>query len=89
MTRLTYKSTALTLAAFLAVGYVVCVVYCLLVPTSWQMYPLWDRLLPGFTWLSWGSFLLGLVEVVVYGLYIALLVPIYRLFAGAPEASAG
>jgi hypothetical protein len=89
MNRLTYKSTALTLASFLAASYVVCVGYCLLVPATWHMYPLWQRLLPGFTWLSWGSFLLGLVEVIVYGLYIALLVPLYQLFTRVPEATAG
>jgi len=36
------------------------------------MYRTWLRLLPGFTWLSWGSFLLGVVESFAYGWYVAL-----------------
>jgi hypothetical protein len=27
------------------------------------MHPAWQAWLPGFEWLSWGSFFLGLVEV--------------------------
>ena len=36
------------------------------------MYQTWLRLLPGFTWLTWPSFFLGLVESFAYGWYVAL-----------------
>jgi hypothetical protein len=39
----------------------------------------------GFTWISWSSFLLGLVESYGYGWYFTLIwVPLYNVFnAGA------
>jgi hypothetical protein len=46
------------------------------------MYELWSPLLPGFTWLSWRSFLLDLMESIVYGFYAALLLcPLYNVFS--------
>jgi hypothetical protein len=52
----------------------------LLVP-GMAMYRSWQALLPGFTWISWSSFLLGLVESYGYGWYVALIwVPLYNVF---------
>ena len=66
---------------FLAVTFVVCVAFDLLFPEH-AMYEAWFKLLPGFEWLSWGSFFLGLVESYGYGWYFALIwVPIYNFFA--------
>ncbi|MEE9598461.1 MAG: hypothetical protein V3V96_16940 [Acidiferrobacterales bacterium] len=49
---------------------------------SVDMFEAWRRLLPGFEWLTWKSFLLGLVESYAYGWYVALIwVPIYNVFA--------
>ena len=46
------------------------------------MYQSWQRLLPGFTWMSWSSFGLGLIESYGYGWFVALIwVPLYNLFA--------
>jgi hypothetical protein len=46
------------------------------------MYQSWLRLLPGFTWLTWPSFLLGVVESFVYGWYVALIFgPLFNFFA--------
>jgi hypothetical protein len=45
------------------------------------MYTVWLKLLPGFTWISWRSFLLGAAESYAYGWYIALIwVPLYNYF---------
>ena len=39
------------------------------------------KLLPGFTWLTWPSFLLGLIEAFLYGIYFGLVfVPLYNFF---------
>jgi len=66
---------------FLAITFSLCVVFDLLFP-SLAMYQIWLKLLPGFEWLSWRSFLLGLVETYGYGWYLALIwVPLYNLFA--------
>ena len=46
------------------------------------MYRSWQTLLPGFAWISWSSFWLGLIESYGYGWYIALIwVPLYNVFA--------
>ena len=60
----------LAISSLLAISYVLCVVFDLLFP-SLAMYRAWAPLLPGFHWLSWASFTLGLAESFAYGLYIA------------------
>jgi cytochrome c biogenesis protein CcdA len=65
----------------LAITFSLCVAFDLLFP-NYAMYEVWLKLLPGFKWLSWKSFLLGLVESYAYGWYFALVwVPIYNVFA--------
>jgi len=58
----------MSLSAFLAVSYVLCVALGL-VAQGWGLHQPWLQFLPGFTWLS---FLLGLVESALYGWYSAL-----------------
>lgn len=63
----------------IAVTFILCVAFDLIFPQA-AMYQVWLKLLPGFEWLSWQSFLLGLVESYGYGWYIALIwVPLYNL----------
>ena len=63
---------------FLALTFALCVAFDLLFPEH-AMFEAWRMLLPGFEWLSWGSFLLGLVESYGYGWYFALIwVPLYN-----------
>tara|TARA_R110002167_G_scaffold66983_1_gene189362 strand:- start:2669 stop:3007 length:339 start_codon:yes stop_codon:yes gene_type:complete len=70
-----------SLGLFLAITFTLCVLFDLLFPGQ-AMYQGWLQLLPGFTWLSWPSFLLGLVESFAYGWYIALIFgPLYNFFA--------
>ena len=67
------------LGLFGAVTFVVCVVYGLLVPRAFHMVELLEIALPGFWWLSVGSFALGLVESFLYGAYAGLVfVPIHN-----------
>lgn len=66
---------------FLAITFVLCVGFDLVLPQM-AMYRSWQALLPGFTWISWSSFLLGLVESYGYGWYVTLIwVPLYNVFA--------
>ena len=66
---------------FLSITFALCVGFDLLFPEH-AMYRAWRELLPGFAWLSWKSFFLGLVEAYAYGWYFALVwVPIYNVFA--------
>ncbi len=79
--RIPVLALGMSLGIFLAVTFVLCVGFDLLFP-SLAMYPNWQRLLPGFTWLSWPSFLLGLIETFAYGWYVALIFgPLFNLFA--------
>ena len=65
----------------LSLTYVLCVLSDLWFPAQ-AMYPVWSPLLSGFTWLTWLSFFLGMVEAVAYGWYIALVFgPIFNFFA--------
>lgn len=66
---------------FLAITFALCVAFDLLLPEH-AMYETWQKLLPGFEWLSWKSFSIGLIEAYGYGWYFALIwVPIYNVFA--------
>jgi hypothetical protein len=71
----------LSFSLFLLITYVLCVGFDLLFPGQ-AMYQSWLQLLPGFTWLNWSSFLLGLIESFVYGWYVALIFcPLFNFFA--------
>ncbi len=79
MSRLSIWRMGLVLGLFLAISYTLCIGYGLLVPEQYRMHTAWQALLPGFTWLSPASFLLGLAESFAYGFYIsAVFIPIYN-----------
>lgn len=76
--RIPVFALGLSLGTFLALTYVLCVLFDLWFP-SLAMNPVWSPLLPGFSWISWPSFLLGLIESFAYGWYVALVFgPIYN-----------
>lgn len=80
MDKLNVKVVALSLGALLAVIYVLCVLFDLLWPV-YEMRRAWSLLLPGFTWLTPLSFLLGLAESFIWGLLLGVIfVPIYNYF---------
>jgi len=66
---------------FLAITFSLCVAFDLVFPNM-AMYEAWIRLLPGFEWLSWKSFFLGLIESYGYGWFFALIwAPLYNVFS--------
>jgi hypothetical protein len=72
-TRLNFRAAAITFFIALAISYLFCIAGDLLL--GWQMYQSWAPLLPGFTWpLTVGGFLLGLIWLVGYSLYAAILI---------------
>lgn len=80
-TRLAIVPLGLTLGTFFAVTYVLCVLFGLFVSDR-GMHQLLAQLLPGFTWITWPSFLLGLVWSVVYGWYVAVVfTPLFNFFS--------
>ena len=82
MQPLNWKVMTWSLGVFGAVTFVLCVVYGLLVPRAFHMVQFLEITLPGFRWLSPGSFVLGLVESFLYGAYTGLVfTPIYNFFS--------
>jgi len=79
--RIPLKAVGHATSLFLAISFTICVIWDLLVPT-YAMHESWHNLLPGFEWLSWQSFALGLAESYAYGWFIALIwVPLFTLFS--------
>lgn len=71
----------MSLSTFFVITYLLCVAYGFVVPGQ-GMHELVSMLVPGFTWISWASFLVGLVVVFSYGWYVALIVvPVHNFFA--------
>ena len=66
------KVVTWSLGLFGAVTFIVCVVYGLIVPEPLHMTPFLEQILPGFRWLTFGGFLIGLVESFLYGVYAGL-----------------
>jgi hypothetical protein len=76
-----WRALGTALGLFFAISFVLCVGFDLIFPAH-AMYQSWMKLLPGFTWLSWGSFFLGLIESFAYGYYVALVFcPLYNHFS--------
>ena len=74
------RALGLALSGFLSITYVLCVLFDLWLP-AYAMNPAWSALLPGFVWISWGSFFLGLIETFAYGWYAAgLFALLYNFF---------
>ncbi|HWB49694.1 MAG TPA: DUF5676 family membrane protein [Stellaceae bacterium] len=79
--RIPLVTFGLSLGLFLVITYVLCVGFDLLLPAQ-AMHPNWEHLLPGFTWLTWPSFVIGLVESFAYAWYVALIFcPLFNFFA--------
>lgn len=77
--RLSLLAVGHATSLLLAISFALCVAFDLLFPEH-AMYQAWQKLLPGFEWLSWQSFLLGLIESYGYGWYVALIwVPIHNV----------
>ncbi|MEO7230973.1 MAG: DUF5676 family membrane protein [Candidatus Limnocylindrales bacterium] len=71
MFRLPFAPLAAAIVAVGEAAYLVCVAVGALWPDVFWMRTSFPALFPGFTWLDPLSFLLGLVEVALYGLAAA------------------
>jgi hypothetical protein len=70
-----------SLGTFTLVSYLVCIAYGLIVPARLHMTQFLEITLPGFTWLTFWSFLIGVVESFLYGVYAGLVyTPLYNFF---------
>jgi len=79
--RLSLKAAGHASSFFLVISYTLCVAFDLLFPEH-AMYEAWQNLLPGFEWISWKSYFIGLIESYGYGWFFALIwVPLYNVFS--------
>jgi hypothetical protein len=80
--RLAIVSLGLTLSSFFLISYVLCILYGLAVSDAGFHRTLLPMLIPGFTWISWYSFVVGLIWSVVFGWYVAVVfAPLHNFFA--------
>ena len=70
---LNVKSLTWSLALTGSVTFILCVLFGLIVPPEYHAGELLEKILPGFHWLTFGGFLIGLVEMTLYGAYLGLL----------------
>ena len=83
--RLSLLAVGYASSTLLATTYLLCVGFDLLFPEL-AMNQAWLALLPGFVWITWPHFLLGLVESYGYGWYITLIwVPVYNFAVSRSE----
>lgn len=79
--RIPVLALGMSLSMFFPISYVLCVLGYLLFPSLPVEHSALAIFLPGFTLLSFPSFLLGLVESFAWGWYITLVfTPIYNYF---------
>lgn len=90
MKRLSIRGTALAVGLFFDVTFLLCALWGLVVPQRLEtMARVWEALLPGVTWLTPASFVLGLVELFLYGVYVAVVfVPLFNYFEGGRPSEA-
>jgi len=89
MKTLHFWPVAWTLAVFSAVVFTLDMLFGVLFPNWYVMQNLYAFLLPGFTFISWGTFFLGLVEIFIGGFLTAVIfVPIWNFFATREETKA-
>lgn len=71
------------LGLFLALSYILCVIYGMIVPQRLHgMSAFLEMVLPAFKWLTLGGFILGLIESFLYGVYIGIVfVPIFNFLS--------
>lgn len=81
MNQLNIRVVTWSLATFTLSSFIVCVLYGLIVPKNFHMVQFLEIALPGFKWLSIGSFFIGLAESFLYGAYAGLVyTPIYNFY---------
>lgn len=89
MKRLTIRGTALSLGLFFDVSFVLCVLWGLAIP-QFHVNRVLEAIIPGFTWLTPQSFVLGLVWSALVGVYVAVVfVPVFNYFEGGRPSEVG
>ena len=81
MNQLNIRVVTWSLGVFTLFSYLICIAYGLIVPESLHMTQFLEITLPGFKWLTFWGFVIGLIESFLYGVYTGLVfTPIYNFF---------
>lgn len=67
---LNVRITTSATTVFATLSYLLCVAYGLLLPSSVNMHQLLEIVLPGFVWISFRAFIVGLIWALAWGAYI-------------------
>lgn len=69
---LSIKAVGHATSLLFGITYTLCIIFDLAFP-QYAMYSAWQIFLPGFNWISWSSYFIGLLETYLYGWYFALI----------------
>ena len=83
---LNIKVWTMSLGCWMAATFTICVLGGVIAPDLPIPHRTLELLLPAFRWISWGSFVLGLVETFVFGVYAGWLL---RLSTTSSRAGGG
>lgn len=79
--RIPVMALGLSLSVFFVISYVLCVLFGLYLADDTLHHELFE-LLPGFTWLTWPGFFMGLIWSIAAAWYIALIfAPLFNYFS--------
>lgn len=82
MQPLNWKVMTISLGLFSGFSFILCIVWGLAVPPGVHGTRFLEMTLPGFVWLTPGTFVLGLVETVAIGVYVGFVfTPIHNAVA--------
>lgn len=68
-----FRTLFLTLLTYILALFTLCILYDLVISDELSMAFLWKMVLPGFTDLSFSSYLIGVFDILVYSVYIAFI----------------
>lgn len=71
--KIRFVSLFTTMALYVSILFSLCLLYDMIVPSEYQMIYLWNLLLPGFYGMSFSNYLLGILDIIVYSAYTALI----------------
>lgn len=87
--RIAIAPLGMAIGTFLVATYILCVLYGLLVSDP-GMHRLLSDLMPGFSWITWPSFFIGLAWAFVFGWYTAVVfAPVYNFFIAVSSKPKG
>lgn len=69
---LNIKIVTWSLSLWTALAFITCVLFGFLTPDSSHMHLFLEEVLPGFRWLTWSGFAIGLAESFLCGAYAGL-----------------